>query len=72
MDRELRQTVLRRAAEIAGGSSELRYRLGVEQHALELWLLGRATTPQWVFLLAVDFVLRDLPVLTGDSSPDRT
>lgn len=59
MDRELRVTVLRRAADIAGGSSALRQRLHVEDHALELWLSGRATVPEWVFLLAVDLVVRD-------------
>jgi hypothetical protein len=59
MDRELRVTVLRRAADIAGGSSALRQRLNVEDHALELWLSGRATVPEWVFLLAVDLVVRD-------------
>ena len=59
MDRELRVTVLRRAADIAGGSPVLRQRLNVEQHSLELWLSGRATVPEWVFLLAVDLVVRD-------------
>ncbi len=59
MDRELRMTVLRRAADIAGGSSALQQRLGVEQHALELWLSGRATVPEWVFMQAVDLVVRD-------------
>ena len=59
MDRELRMTVLRRAMDIAGGSSALQQRLGVEQHALELWLSGRATVPEWVFMLAVDLVVRD-------------
>ena len=59
MDCELRVTVLRRAAEIAGGSAALRQRLNVEDHAFELWLSGRATVPEWVFLLAVDVVLRD-------------
>jgi hypothetical protein len=59
MDRELRVTVLRRAADIAGGSAALQQRLNVEQHALELWLSGRATVPEWVFLLAVDLVVRD-------------
>jgi hypothetical protein len=58
-DRELRVTVLRRAAQIAGGSLALRERLNVEDHALELWLSGRATVPESVFLLAVDLVLRD-------------
>jgi hypothetical protein len=59
MDRELRVTVLRRAADIAGGSAALQQRLNVEQHALELWLSNRATVPEWVFLQAVDVVLRD-------------
>jgi len=59
MDRELRMTVLRRAADITGGSSALQQRLGVEPHALELWLSGRATVPEWVFMLAVDLVVRD-------------
>jgi hypothetical protein len=59
MDRELRVTVLRRAADIAGSSMALCERLKVEQHALELWLSGRATVPDWVFFLAVDLVLRD-------------
>jgi hypothetical protein len=31
----------------------------VEPHALELWLSGRATVPEWVFLVAVDLVVRD-------------
>jgi hypothetical protein len=59
MDRELRVTVLRRAADISGGTSALQQRLRVEQHALELWLSGRATVPEWVFVLAVDLVVRD-------------
>jgi len=59
MDRELRVTVLRRAADITGGSSALQQRLNVEPHALELWLSGRATVPEWVFMLAVDLVVRD-------------
>ena len=59
MDRELRMTVLRRAADITGGSSALQQRLDVEQHALELWLSGRATVPEWVFMRAVDLVVRD-------------
>jgi hypothetical protein len=59
MNRKLRMTVLRRAADITGGSSALQQRLNVEQHALKLWLSGRATVPEWVFLLAVDLVVRD-------------
>jgi hypothetical protein len=59
MDRQLRLSVLRRAADIAGGTAQLRSLLGVEQHALDLWLAGRATLPESVFLLAVDVILRD-------------
>jgi hypothetical protein len=59
MDRELRMKVLRRAVDIAGGSSALRQRLNVEDHTFELWLSGRATVPDWVFLLTVDLVVRD-------------
>lgn len=59
MDRELRLTVLRRAADIAGGSAALRERLNVEPHALELWLSGRARVPQRVFFVAVDIVVHD-------------
>jgi hypothetical protein len=59
MDRELRVTVLRRAADIAGGTQALRECLKVDEHALELWLSGRATVPEWVFFLAVDIVVRD-------------
>jgi hypothetical protein len=59
MDRELRMTVLRRAADITGGSSALQQRLNVEEHALELWLSGRATVPESVFMQAVDLVVRD-------------
>ena len=59
MDRELRTTVLRRAADIMGGAAALQQRLSVDQHALELWLSGRAPVPEWVFVLAVDLVVRD-------------
>jgi hypothetical protein len=59
MDRKLRVTVLRRAADIAGGSAALQERLKVDAHALELWLSGRATVPEWVFFLAIDMVVRD-------------
>ena len=59
MDPDLRLMVLRRAAEIVGGAAQLRAHLDVEAHSIELWLSGRATPPEWVFLLAVDVVLRD-------------
>lgn len=59
MDPDLRRMVLRRAAEIVGGAAQLRARLDVETHSIELWLSGRATPPEWVFLRAVDLVLRD-------------
>ena len=59
MKANVRQLVLRRAAEIAGGPDQLRERLAVEPHALELWLAGRAIPPESVFLAAVDVVLKD-------------
>jgi hypothetical protein len=59
MDRELRLTVLRRAADIAGGSQALCERINAEPHAVELWLSDRATVPDWAFFLAIDIVVRD-------------
>ena len=57
--REIQARLLARAIEIAGGSSQLCDNLGVEAHALNLWLAGRATTPQRIFLALVDIVLDD-------------
>ena len=81
MPNDVRRMVLHRAAEIAGGAGELRSRLGVESHALELWLSGRATPPESVFLLAVDLILQDdvaraaqdrrtIPRVEGDATPE--
>jgi hypothetical protein len=44
---------------IAGDRASLGDRLGVEGHVLGLWLAGRATIPQRVFLAVVDMVLQD-------------
>jgi DNA-binding transcriptional regulator YdaS (Cro superfamily) len=57
--REIQGRLLARAIEIAGGSSKLCDSLGVEEHALNLWLAGRATPPQRIFLALVDIVLAD-------------
>ena len=59
MDGELKARLLRRACEIAGGRERLATRLGVEVHALEFWMSGRATPPERVFLSVVDIVLED-------------
>ena len=47
---------LRRAAEIAGGLSQLSTQLGVPERALEVWLTGTQPIPPEVFLRAVDIV----------------
>ena len=47
---------LRRAAEIAGGLSQLSTKLGVPERALEVWLTGTQPIPPEIFLRAVDIV----------------
>jgi len=59
MPSELHRKLLERAAEIVGGKTELCRRLDVDRHALEFWLSGRATPPEYVFLAAADLVLAD-------------
>lgn len=59
MDGELKARLLRRACDIVGGRERLAGRLGVEVHALEFWMSGRATPPERVFLSVVDMVLED-------------
>jgi DNA-binding transcriptional regulator YdaS (Cro superfamily) len=59
MDRELKARLMRRACDIVGGRERLAKRLGVEAHALEFWLSGRATPPERVFMSVVDLVLED-------------
>jgi DNA-binding transcriptional regulator YdaS (Cro superfamily) len=59
MHLELKARLLRRACDIAGGRERLATRLGVEVHALEFWMSGRATPPERVFLSVVDMVLDD-------------
>jgi hypothetical protein len=59
MDGELRRRALERAMHIAGGAPALCARLGVEGHALKLWLDGRARIPAGVFDAAVDIILED-------------
>ena len=46
---------LRRAAEIAGGLSQLSTQLGVPERAVEEWLQGPTNSPD-IFLRAVDIV----------------
>lgn len=59
MDGDLKRSVLERASEIAGGAERLSMRLGIDQHALDLWLSGRGTPPERIFLSLVDVVLED-------------
>jgi DNA-binding transcriptional regulator YdaS (Cro superfamily) len=59
MNAQLKARLIGRACDIAGGREQLATRLGVEAHALEFWLSGRATPPERVFLTAVDLVLED-------------
>ncbi len=59
MHGDLKQRALERASDIAGGVERLSHRLGIDRHALELWLTGRATPPEAVFLRVVDLVLED-------------
>jgi DNA-binding transcriptional regulator YdaS (Cro superfamily) len=59
MSDDLKRRLVTRACEIAGGRERLASRIGVETHALEFWLSGRATPPERVFLSVVDLVLED-------------
>lgn len=59
MNAGVQRTVLERAAEICGGPSQLRLRLGVEEDSLRLWLTGDAQAPEDILLLALDLALRD-------------
>jgi hypothetical protein len=56
---QLQLKLLARAVEISGGTARLRARLGVAEHALLLWLRGRALMPMDVFLSVVDIILED-------------
>jgi hypothetical protein len=56
---QLQLKLLARAVEISGGTARLRARLGVAEHALLLWLRGRALMPMDVFLAVVDVILED-------------
>ena len=56
---ELQSTLLKRAAQITGGDSELCEYLGVSEARLRLWLAGRVRLPDPIFLKAVDLVLQD-------------
>jgi hypothetical protein len=51
--------LLKRAIEICGGGNALCVRVGVNEHALRLWLNGTARMPDKVFLKAADIVVDD-------------
>jgi hypothetical protein len=55
----LHQTLLERAAVIAGGYVRLSACLGVSDARLDLWRQARARIPDPVFLMLVDLVLQD-------------
>jgi hypothetical protein len=50
---------LARAVQIVGGVDVLAVHLGVEEHALNLWLLGLGRPRPDVFFDAVDIVIED-------------
>jgi hypothetical protein len=51
--------LLRRAAQIAGGSPALAASLGVTEEALRIWMEGKAKMPDSAFLATADLVLED-------------
>jgi hypothetical protein len=56
---DLVRKLLQRAVIIAGDETRLRSLLRVDEHALSMWMDGRADPPQRVFLALVDLVLED-------------
>ena len=64
---------LRRAAEIAGGLSQLGTQLGVPERALEWWVQGTQPVPPDIFLRAVDIVTaNDIDELSNPIIPPPT
>jgi DNA-binding transcriptional regulator YdaS (Cro superfamily) len=59
MDHDIQARVLRRAVAIAGSENRLCHMLGVQPHALVMWLSGKALPPDRVLSFAVDLVLDD-------------
>lgn len=60
--------VLRRAVQMAGGTSKLAAHLGVGEADLQHWIAGDDEPPEAVFLLAFDLVLADLERGAGKPS----
>ena len=56
---DFQDRLLQRVVEICGGFEAARSKLAVSEHSLRLWLDGRASLPQRVFLRAADIVLED-------------
>lgn len=56
---DLQPILLKRAAEIAGGTVRLCEYLHVSGQRLDLWLSGGEQLPDDAFLMIVDMVLRD-------------
>ena len=60
---------LLRAAEVLGGTEELRAHLGVSARLLSLWMQGSVKPPDEVFLRVVDVLAeRDLEQMRGDAT----
>lgn len=56
---ELQSKLIKRAIEITGDAKKLCRQLGADEHALQLWLDGRATAPSPVFQALIDLILED-------------
>src|SRR5688572_19462412 len=56
---ELQSKLIKRAIEIAGDANRLCRKLGVNEHARQLWVDGRATAPGPVFQALIDLILDD-------------
>jgi DNA-binding transcriptional regulator YdaS (Cro superfamily) len=57
MAKEVYVRVLRRAAELLGGSAALARRLGANRAGVEQWLRGEGDLPERVFLAAIDVIM---------------
>lgn len=61
---------LQKAAELAGGHARLCRLLKVPAGELQKWIDDKAAPPRGVFLLAVDYVLRELPPVAASDPAD--
>ncbi|MGQ0653541.1 MAG: hypothetical protein ACT4P4_14945 [Betaproteobacteria bacterium] len=63
---EVRQKVIQRALELAGGRTLLSAMLGVEQVRLDEWIDGRIPVPEDAFEAATEIVLMDDVARAGE------